>query len=272
MKQYILIIITSLLSITAFGQKHAGIEKSPNFRELGGIAVNENEKIKEGIIYRSGSFSELENSDAQTFKATGIKTIVDFRSSFEIDKEPDYLPEELDITWINAPIGNLNPAMLGKFTQVLMSPDFDEKAVEQLMIDINVGFIENASDFKPLFDELLETENPLLFHCSAGKDRTGLASSLLLHALGADWDTIMVDFMRSNDAVAKLDKSKPNAYGIPQDRLDMLMGVKPSYLESAWDKAVQKYGTMDNLLSQELGIGEDEKKILRSKYLEKISQ
>ncbi|MFD2034279.1 tyrosine-protein phosphatase [Belliella marina] len=267
MKITILAILTSFISIVAFGQKNAEIQSSPNFRELGGLEISPNSKIKDGVIYRSGSFSDLNTEDAKTFEKTGIKTIVDFRSEHEIAKEPDHLPENMEIDWVNAPIGNINPEKMGKFAEVLMSPDFDEAAVEGLMVDVNKGFIDNIADFKPLFDVLLDKEHAILFHCTAGKDRTGLASSLFLHALGADWDTIMEDFLLSNEAVDKLDKKKSNAYGLPQDRIDMLMGVRASYLESAWDTAIKKYGSIDTMLEKELGIGKNEKAKLQKKFL-----
>ena len=269
MKTTVLTILTFFVSIASFGQRNIGLQSSPNFRELGGMNISGDAKIKEGMIYRSGSFSDLDDADAEKLKETGIKTIVDFRSEHEIEKEPDFIPESMGIDWINAPIGNINPEKLGKFAEVLMSPEFNEAAVEQLMIDINVGFIENIADFKPMFDVLLEEEEPVLFHCTAGKDRTGLASSLLLHALGADWDTILEDFMLSNEAVDKLDKKKSNAYGLPQDRIDMLMGVRSSYLESAWETAIQTHGSIDSMLENELGIGEKEKNKLRKKFLVK---
>ncbi|WP_238542177.1 tyrosine-protein phosphatase [Cecembia lonarensis] len=250
-------------------QINIGITASPNFRELGGIEINDGKTIREGLIFRSGSFSNLSDLDAQKLKATGLNTIIDFRSDFEIEREPDFIPESMSVNWIHAPIGSLDQSGMGKFMQVLTKEDFQQEDVDQLMIEANLGFVEYIQDFKPLFDLIQEEDAVVLFHCSAGKDRTGLASALFLHALGADWDTIMEDFLRSNEAVEKTDLSKMAMYGIPEDRAKALMGVKAVYLESAWSAIEEKYGSADALLAQEFGIGQEEKEFLRSKYLEK---
>lgn len=256
-----------LLSGSLSAQINVGIEASPNFRELGGIPINAEKIVKEGVIFRSGSFSNLEDLDAQKFKGTGLNTIIDFRSDFEIEREPDFIPENMEINWIHAPIGSLDRSGMGKFMQVLTKEDFKPEDVDQLMIEANKGFVSSIQDFRPLFDYAQKENSVVLFHCSAGKDRTGLASSLFLHALGADWDTILEDFLRSNEAVEKTDLSKMSMYGIPEDRAKALMGVKAEYLESAWKAIEEKYGSVDSLLEKEFGLGPEEKEYLISKYL-----
>jgi protein-tyrosine phosphatase len=156
---------------------------------------------------------------------------------------------------------------MGKFMQVLTSPNFKEADVEQLMIEANLGFVDYIADFKPLFDQVQAPETVVLFHCTAGKDRTGLAASLLLHILDFDRATIFEDFMLSNAAVSKLDLSKMTAYGIPQDRAGLVMGVKESYLEAAWTAILAKYGSIDEMLLQEFGINQQIKASLKAKYL-----
>lgn len=267
MKQLFMGIFLTCISGEILAQINVGITNSPNFRELGGIEIEEGKVIKEGLIFRSGSFSHLENADLIKFKATELNTIIDFRSDFEIEREPDFLPEDMEIQWIHAPIGSLDQEGMGKFMQVLTKKDFKPEDVDDLMIAANKGFVSSIQDFKPLFEQTMKENAIILFHCSAGKDRTGLASSLFLHALGADWDIIMEDFLRSNEAVEKTDLSKMSMYGIPEDRAKALMGVKATYLESAWAAIEEKYGTVDALLAKEFGIGPEEKVLLRNKYL-----
>ena len=257
-------------SFSVQAQKNLGMESSPNFRELGGLQINENYQVKDDMLYRSGSFSDLPDSDEQKLLATGINRVVDFRSPFEIEREPDHIPASLNAEYVPCQIGSLDPNSMGAFMKVFTSEDFHKSQVDSLMIMANHGFVENIADYKPLFNSLQETESVVLFHCSAGKDRTGLASSLILHILGADWDTIMADFLRSNEAVAKMDTKKMEMYGIPADRAKSLAGVEAEYLESAWAGIVEKYGSVDAMLDKEFGIGEKEKESLRKKYLEKI--
>jgi protein-tyrosine phosphatase len=260
-------LISFLIPYFSYAQINVGIESSPNFRDLGGIEVSDGYILKEGLMYRSGSFTNLSGSDAVKFKNTGLNTVIDFRSDFEIEREPDFIPEDMGINWIHAPIGSMDQSSMGEFMKVLMKDDFTAEDVDNLMIEANKGFVASIQDFKPLFDQALEEGNVILFHCSAGKDRTGLASSLFLSALGADWDTIIKDFLRSNEAVEKTDLSKLSMYGIPEERGKVLMGVKSTYLESAWEEIHKNYGSVDNLLEKEFGIGASEKERLRQLYL-----
>lgn len=267
MKRFIIgiLLLFSIGSVNA--QKNLGLEGSPNFRELGGLKSKSGDVIKEGLLYRSGSFSNLNEKDQTILKSTGINTVIDFRSDFEIEKEPDFYPEGMAVTWINAPIGSLDQKGMMQFMQVLTKPDVTPEDIDNLMIQANEGFVNSIADFKPFFDQVQKSESVVLFHCSAGKDRTGLASSLLLHALGFDWETIMQDFLTSNDAVDKMDISKMKMYGIPEQSAAQLMGVKASYLESSWKSIESKFGSVDNLLVEIFGIGEKEKELLKQKYL-----
>ncbi len=257
-------------SFSAQAQKNLGMENSPNFRELGGLQINGKYQVKEDMLYRSGSFSHLPESDEQKLMATSINRIVDFRSSFEIEREPDHIPAAMGAEYVPCQIGSLDPNAMGGFMKVLSGKDFKRSQVDSLMIMANQGFVGSITDYTPLFKTIQEKESVVLFHCTAGKDRTGLASSLILHILGADWDTIMADFLRSNEALAKMDTKKLEMYGIPADRAKLLGGVEPEYLEAAWAGITEKYGSVDEMLEQEFGIGEKEKKALRKKYLEKI--
>jgi protein-tyrosine phosphatase len=261
------ILLLVLLSTGVFAQSNVGMQGSPNFRELGGLINKEGRSLKEGMLYRSGSFADLKGEDVTLLRQTGINTIVDFRSDSEIAREPDFIPEGMQVNYLNAPIGSLDQKGMGKFMQVLTKPDFKEADVEQLMIEANLGFVDYIADFKPLFDQVQAPETVVLFHCTAGKDRTGLASSLLLHILDFDRATIFEDFMLSNAAVSKLDLSKMTAYGIPQDRAGLLMGVKESYLEAAWTAIETKYGSVDAMLQQVFGIDQKVKSSLKAKYL-----
>lgn len=261
------IFILSILSSQAFAQSNLGMQTSPNFRELGGLTNKEGLSIKEGLVYRSGSFGHLSQEDQTILANTGINTAIDFRSDFEIAREPDFFPQGMEVNYINAPISNLDQNGMSQFMQVLTKPDFKEEDVDLLMIKANLGFAENIKDFKPLFDQLLAPETIVLFHCTAGKDRTGLASSLLLHVLGFDRVAIFEDFMVSNEAVSKIDHSKMKSYGIPEDRSIVLMGVKEVYLETAWKSLEEKYGTIDGMMLEVFGIGEPEKIQLKTKYL-----
>jgi len=272
MKTQTLLRTTAVFLMIAFqtqAQKNMEIENSPNFRSLSGIHNKDGKKIKEDIIFRSGNFSKLTENDIKKFDALNITTIVDFRNDDEIKKDPDFIPAGEKIETKRANIGSINGKEMGQFMKIMMSPTFNEAQADSLMVAANAGFAESAKDFKPFFDEVKKTETVVLFHCTAGKDRTGFASSLLLHILDVSDEEIMKDYLRSNEAIAKTDLSKYKAYGIPEERMAKLMGVKQAYLESAWNAAIKKYGSIDKMLLVEYGIDKKVKKQIQKKYLVK---
>jgi protein-tyrosine phosphatase len=255
--------------VNSFAQKSMDIVNSPNFRSLSGIQNKEGKKIKEGIIYRSGNFSNLNDSDAAKVSAMNLTTIVDFRNDGEIQKDPDFVVEGQKIETKRAKIGSINDKEMAGFMKVLMSPKFSETVLDSLMIAASNGFTSSISDFKPFFDEVSKKETVVLFHCSAGKDRTGLASALFLHILDVSEEEIMKDYLRSNEAISKTNLSKYKAYGIPEERMATLMGVKPIYLETSWNNIIKKYGSIDAMLLSEFGIDIKIKNKIKKKYLVK---
>lgn len=258
-----------MIAFQVQAQKNMNIENSPNFRSLSGIQNKDGKKIKEDIIFRSGNFSKLTDSDITKFDALNITTIVDFRNDDEIKKDPDFIPTGQVIETKRATIGSINAKEMGNFMKIMMSPTFSENQVDSLMVVANKGFAESIKDFKPFFEEISKKNTVVLFHCTAGKDRTGVASSLLLHILDVSDEEIMKDYLRSNEAIAKTDLSKYKAYGIPEERMAKLMGVKREYLESAWDSIIKKYGSIDKMLLTEFGIDKKMKKQIKKKYLVK---
>ncbi|MFV8377007.1 tyrosine-protein phosphatase [Flavobacterium sp. LB1P62] len=260
-------ILSLFLALSSFAQQNMNIEISPNFRSLSGIQNQEGRKIKEGIIYRSGNFAKLTESDVAKFYAMKITTIVDFRSDNEIQKDPDFIPVGQKIETKRALIGSINEKEMGQFMKVLISPKFSEAALDSLMIGVSDGFTNHIKDFKPFFDEIAKDESVVLFHCTAGKDRTGLASALFLHILDVSDQEIMKDYLRSNEAIQNIDLNKYKEYGLPKERMAKLMGVKPIYLETSWNNIIKKYGSIDKMLLVEFGIDKKIKNEIKKKYL-----
>jgi len=166
-------------------------------------------------------------------------------------------------------IGSINEKQMGGFMKVLLAPKYSETVLDSLMISASNGFTNHIKDFKPFFDEIAKDKSVVLFHCTAGKDRTGLASALFLHILDVSDEEIMKDYLRSNEAIAKTDLDKYKTYGISEERMALLMGVKAPYLEVSWNNIIKKYGSIDKMLATEFGITENVKNEIKKKYLVK---
>jgi protein-tyrosine phosphatase len=267
---YFRIFITfSIVISTQFfllAQKNMGMKGSPNFRELGGITTTDGLKIKQGQLYRSGTISRLSDEDMSIFSNTSIKYIIDLRSEMEIARDPDTFPQNLGIIRIHAPIGAIDSVWMMKWMLAIQTAGENPDIIEHMMIDANKNFIQNIQDYKPMFD-LLKKGQPILWHCSAGKDRTGLASALILHILGVDKEMIFQDFMESNNNISN-DSSMAAKYGLSTDTWKMLQGVKVSYLNASLSAIDLNYGNIDQMLKQEFNIDENEQLKIRSFYLE----
>lgn len=267
MKYNIWIIILLFSRTMVVAQHNMQFEKSPNFRTYNGLKNKEGKSFRENILFRSGSISRLPEGDKQRLKGLNLHTIIDFRSDFEIQREPDDTAG-LNVRTLRFPMGNFNQQTSMSMFQTLKQPGTTESTVDSLMLGFYRDFAATVGAYKPFFETISKGGERILFHCSAGKDRTGIASALLLHALDFDHQVIMDDFLRSNEAVGKADMEKLAMYGIPEAFGKVLMGVKKSYIETAWKGLEQKYGSIDKVLEQEFGINNAEKARLKALYLQ----
>jgi len=220
-----------------------------NTRELGLYPVTvdgKQKRIKQGLLFRSGSPESITKADQKILENFNIKTTVDFRSSGEKKASFDFpsLAKK-----VNLPIdaGNLMGTLLGNGDWPYNNSP--QKAEAEMIQLYTVLPVEALPCYRELFSLLADPSNvPLLFYCSAGKDRTGVASALILHALGAGKETIMENYLCSTENLRPywepFENSEP--YLIPY------YTVRESYLLSAF-KAMEKYGGIDQYLTKELG-------------------
>ena len=227
-----------------------------NLRDLGGLTGADGRRVKRGLLFRSDDLCDLTRNDINLLATLGIVTVVDFRDRGEAAAAPDRLPESVR-SRINIPIeaGRL----IGMFMDSRLTP---ERAAG-VMISVYRAL---ANEFQGSFAEFMRLvadsgNTPLLFHCAAGKDRTGMAAALILSALGVDRKDIIDDYLLSNPCLA-------NKYLMGRDydeTLEPLYVVRPEYLQAALDTVDNEYGGVESYLKDRLGIDPVE---LRAMYLE----
>jgi protein-tyrosine phosphatase len=242
-----------------------------NTRDLGGYQTRDGRTVRWGKLYRSGDLSGLKKSDFDYFRRVGIRQVIDFRVPEDLERKPDHLPTtDSLITRQFSMYGNdLNRKENRKLLQRSDPDDFNS---EEILLDYNRRYVtQHTDEFAQTFEELLQPEQPLLYHCSAGKDRTGLMSALLLLVLDVPRETVMRDFMASNYYRRKTIRFKARfspLIGINQRIALPLLEVRPIYLEEAFRTIEEKYGSLDNYFRDGLGLSEQEQMELREKYLE----
>ena len=254
-------------------------EKLNNTRTLGGIRTADGKTVREGSLIRSGHLYRASKNDLKLLGSL-VGLSVDFRSAQERDEKPD---PDFGAEAIALPIYDTQQVGVTR-DEVSQKEAFeraarDPKAALAYMTQVYRAFIleDTARRRYARFLRLLLTprEKTVLFHCTAGKDRTGVAAILILELLGVDRDTILRDYLLTNRYLEeecrelfvflgeKLGGITPRI----AEALDALFLAKREYFDALYETAERKYGSMTGYLSEGLGITEKEREQLRTLYL-----
>lgn len=240
-----------------------------NFRDIGGIPTTDGRYTKWGMIYRSGRLEQLTDTDIKRFEELNIQQVYDFRNDIEIGKAPDRLPDNYTGEYVQLPIVDKE----GKaYQEMKRRVFFGERRGEtkELFTTVMSKFADSSSlDFKPLFDKLLVIDEPLLYHCTGGKDRTGYATAIILSILGVDKETIISEYLMSNyykyeKALASMKRLR--YAGLDSETTSALYLVQQEYIEKVFDIIENDFGGMDNYLKVKFGINEAKRNLLKEKY------
>lgn len=223
-----------------------------NFREVGALG--------RGRLFRSDHLGALTASDAQGMSRLGIRRVIDLRGVNERASAPCALP--------HAAVHSLpiEPTVVEVLTELLDAGHRPSTAeVVSHMQNTYRGLVHhNTHRFAELFAHLLESNEPTVFHCVAGKDRTGLASALILRSLGRSAEDVMRDYLLSNE---RLRPPAASRYGLAPEVLLVLSRVQPEFLQAAMEAIDSDYGGVDAYLRDALGLGNAEMGRLRELYL-----
>lgn len=249
-----------------------------NFRDMGGYSATDGRQVRWGRLFRSGHLSEIPENIGEEVTSRNITTVIDFRSDAEKKRNPVRWPIGWSPAYNALPIGGNAAAWVQElFERIAVSPFPANELRDQFILAFQTIPVKNASGLKKFFDVMLthEGDGAVLFHCTAGKDRTGIAGSLMLRCLGVTEEEIMDDFLMTNDAV-ELDATSLRLADWLSERAGRqinpkdvfpLVGVERDFLHAAHSAIDEAYGSMDRYFTDGLGIGPDEREKLRSLYL-----
>ncbi|MDY0811895.1 tyrosine-protein phosphatase [Kitasatospora purpeofusca] len=238
------------------------LASAPNFRDAGGYRTADGRWVRTGVVYRSGDLSKLTDQDLAKLRRLGVRTVFDLRTPGEQKTAPDRVPA--GATVVNANV--LGVADTGAFN--VTSP----QAAVQAMVDAERTMVSADSArtaYHSVFNSLVErNDENVLFHCTAGKDRTGWASAALLTALGVPRETVEADYLASNtyraaEIAATLAQLPPAYQAIYKPLLD----VRSEYLAAGFDEVQRKFGSFDAYLESGLGLDRRDLRDLRSQLL-----
>lgn len=247
-----------------------------NFRDLGGYPTVDQQAVKWGRIFRADKLDRLSDDDQHKLVQLGIQVDIDLRSDDEVKTNPDRLPHQIhylsdpvfatDITESSKDVRSLDPTLLD---QPMAGRQHMQNVYRQMMIRE-----DSLQAFRQVFHELLSHDHGVLFHCTAGKDRTGMSAYLILRALGVSPELAQKDYLLTNIALknfvngqqAVLKSSGHSTTAI--DNYVALWSADRSYLNAALTTIQTHYHDVNHFLHTAIQLSEDDIHQLRDTYLE----
>ena len=231
-------------------RRDLGLASNPNLRDIGGYRTIDGQWVRRGVVYRSQALT-LTAADLAVVDTLGISDAYDLRTPAEIAAAPDVVP---------AGAAYLNLNVLGKDSPAIPSIASAAQA-QECMAEMVREYVTSAparNAFGTLLTGIADSSGAQLYHCTAGKDRTGWATAVILTLLGVPASTVMTDYLLSNAyyydspavqaQLSALPAAKSAIYG-------RLLAVEPAYLQAGLDQVSASYGSMVNYVHQGLGQG-----------------
>lgn len=241
------------------------VKGAVNFRDIGGYKTKEGKMVKWNKVYRSADVSHLTDSDLDTLRQRHIRSVLDFRGVKESQAAPDHLPAGTAYLLLPAGSDSLPNA---KQMQEAM------KTGGKWMLDFYGNPQYLGPRYKAFFSMLLTMpkDEAMMYHCTGGRDRTGMATALLLYTLGVPMETINADFTASNvylqPMYGRMFQQMGGAMTPEQvDQMKQALELRPELLAAMFDGIKQKYGTVENFMQVELNVGPKQVAQLKAMYL-----
>jgi protein-tyrosine phosphatase len=243
------------------GERVLPLEGAANFRDLGGYRTHDGRYVRWGKVFRAGTLFHLTQRDRQKLQIIDLKFICDLRSQEEVSEEPNLFNDASGPGYLYLPM-QTEDDMLARLRALIL----DKKKLPGVLLDIYTRILldYNANVFGDFLKRIAdETNLPAVVHCTAGKDRTGVAAALLLLALGVPEETVIADYTLSNRYYSVFYKVGERAIkplrliGVRADDLYPLLVANPATLKSALAHVYEKYGSVDNYLREAAGLDDD---------------
>ncbi len=239
------------------------LQAASNLRDLGGWPTRDGRHVRTGLVFRAPALSRLSAEDAAAVAALGLRTVCDLRGVSEAAHNPVNLP---GATRLALPI---EPSVGAGLRDILRTGQDSGHATPQDMLDLlrdayRAYALQSFPQYRALFAALLAPDGtPLLLHCSAGKDRTGFGSALLLSALGVAWPDVMEDYLATN---ALWRREIAGNFDLPPAVADILFSAHAELLTAAFEAVDAEYGSLDAYLARAIGLDDTARAALRGRF------
>lgn len=250
-------------------QRLPPLEGARNFRDLGGYPAHDGRTVRWGLLFRSGSLAGLTPAGRRQLIAMQVRGVCDLRSTAERVHEPADWCEPAGFSYWSRDYGS----SFGELRTLMASPLPTVEAARNAMI---LGYsrlpYEQAPAYRELFRQLAAGEVPLVFNCSAGKDRAGTAAALILTALGVPRDIVIEDYVLTNRAVnlqqALVNQKSTMLVRQPAGVINAILTADAGYIQAALEAIDVTSGSFAAYLQQQLGIATAELDKIRALLLQ----
>ena len=232
-----------------------------NFRDLGGYLGKDGRPVRWRRLFRSDNLAGLSAQDLAVLAELRLSRSFDFRGVNERATAAYELPGVVQHSL------SIEPTVVQSLRALMDTGErLNEHDAVALMQQTYRAFVhDNSSRFGELFSHLLDSDAPLVFHCTAGKDRTGFAAALILLALGVPRPVVMEDFLLTNSLYRR---AGPSVHSdVPIEVMEVIWKVRGEFLEAALQVVDTDCGGVDNYLAQ-IGIGDSQRRRLIDLYLQ----
>lgn len=241
--------------------RHIPLNGASNFRDIGGYKAHDGRSVKWRKIFRSDHLAALDANDLTQLQSLGVRRAFDFRGVQESQAQSYAWPH------IQRHSLSIEPTVVQRLQAQHLTgkPLTAADALDAMQCTYRDFVRADSHRFAELFDHLLEKPDPLLFHCTAGKDRTGLAAALVLSALGVSEADIWRDYLLTNQLYKR---NSTGATTLSPDVLKIVWEVQESFLKASLDEIHAQHGSVQNYLERKLGITPAARAKLHSLYLD----
>jgi protein-tyrosine phosphatase len=240
--------------------RHITLDGALNFRDVGGYLTNSGQVVRWGTVYRADGLSELSDADHTVIKALGIRTVLDLRTTFEFESGT-FPTDEIPVAYYHLPLMETVP-----------DPEHF-KTIPGFLASSYVEMLEEAGPHIAFTLNLLadESNQPVIVHCTVGKDRTGVLVAVILSVLGVDEATVVQDYALSEQAMGavreRLVQRFPEAEELIRDHADAILSASPENMEFLLNVVRQRWGSMAEYATS-IGVSEETILKLRASFLE----
>lgn len=240
----------------------SGVE---NFRRIDGYTTLGGKKVKPNMLYRSAKLDKLDDEGIKTLDMIGVRTIVDFRDDVEVEKHPTRYTKAsiVHIPIINGDIKHHLAHFIEEATQ---------EDATKLMCKLYKELVTDCGEqYARFFNLLLNPAHyPILFHCTAGKDRTGFAAATLMSLLDVNFSDVIDNYMQTNGELKSYNGDERISQ-LPenlQQILTVMMSADRRFIETSFETISNYYGSIQTYFSDGLGISLEQQRTLKQLLLE----